>query len=42
MVYPSIIYSKRDFKLKLLKKVTHIFDTKNTYNLIARKGRKEY
>ena len=38
IVYPSIIYSKRDFKLKLLKKVTLIFDTKNTYNLIARNG----
>ena len=38
IVYPSIIYSKRDFKLKLLKKVTCIFDTKNTYNLIARNG----
>ena len=41
-MYLSIVYSKKDFKLKLLKKVIHIFDTMNTYNLIARKGRKEY
>lgn len=32
-IYPSIIYSKKDPKLGLLKKITSIFDNKNTYNL---------